>query len=414
MAAAGSSRREFLTTLAAGTAASTFAYLGGIKPLGSLRGVFEEAAAADALGALIAEAPAARYWISASEPHSSCADCHDSGSVDTHSAPQHSGPVVRCLLCAHQCLLGPNERGRCRARINVAGTLKTLVYGRPISIHIDPIEKKPFYHFLPGRQAFSLATSGCPLRCQFCQNWQISQSRPEDYDVERIQPAPLVASAQAKGAPIVAFTYNEPTVFIEYLTDIARAARPQGIRSVMVSCGFMNAAPLDELCDVLDAIKIDLKGFSPEFYRKVSSAELSAVLRSIEQIHRRARHLELVNLVIPPLNDAEPMLTGLAKWVVATLGRDVPVHFTRFHPDYQLQNLPPTPVATLDRARAIAMSEGIRYAYVGNVPGHPGNHTYCPRCGKVVVERSGFLVTAMHVEAGHCGYCREAIAGVWS
>jgi pyruvate formate lyase activating enzyme len=212
---------------------------------------------------------------------------------------------------------------------------------------------------------------------------------------------------------VIAFTYNEPTVFTEYLVDIARLARPRGLRSALVSCGFMNEAPLAEMCEVLDAIKIDLKGFSKEFYREVSGAELQPVLRSIRQVAKSGTHLELVNLVVPTLNDSPVMLTELAKWVAGEVGPDVPVHFTRFHPDYQLRNLPPTPVATLEKARETALQQGIRYAYVGNVPGHPGNHTYCPGCGATVIERRGFLVTAIKLDQGRCAACGTAIAGVW-
>jgi pyruvate formate lyase activating enzyme len=298
--------------------------------------------------------------------------------------------------------------------MNVGGELRSLVYGRPLAVHVDPIEKKPFFHFLPGAAAFSFGTAGCPLRCRFCQNWQISQSRPEDYATEFTPPEKVVAAAGARKAQVIAFTYNEPTVQTEFLTDVARAAKKGGIRSALVSCGFMNEAPLREICEVLDAVKIDLKGFSPEFYREVSAAELAPVLRSVRQAAKSGIHLEIVNLVVPTLNDSEKMLRGLADWVAGELGPDVPVHFTRFHPDYQLRNLPPTPVATLENAREIAMRRGIRYAYVGNVPGHPGNHTYCPGCGKVVVGRSGFFVTAMNIEKGRCRSCRRSIAGVWA
>lgn len=301
----------------------------------------------------------------------------------------------------------------CRARINAGGKLRTLVYGRPITVHVDPIEKKPFYHFLPGTEAFSLATSGCPLRCKFCQNWEISQSRPEDYSSPFTQPERVVEVTQNRKVPIIAFTYNEPTVFFEYLIEIAKAARKRRIHSVLISCGFMNELPLDEMCDVLSAIKIDLKGFSPDFYRDVCSAELQPVLRSIKQVHRRGVHLEIVNLVVPTLNDSEVMMTELVKWVAGELGPDVPVHFTRFHPDYKLLNLPPTPIRTLERAYQIARDAGLHFPFVGNVPGHPGNSSYCPKCGQVVVERSGFFVTHSHLEDGRCKNCRESIAGIW-
>jgi pyruvate formate lyase activating enzyme len=298
--------------------------------------------------------------------------------------------------------------------MNVAGEMRSLVYGRPITVHVDPIEKKPFYHFLPGSAAYSLATSGCPLHCRFCQNWEISQIAPEDYDARYMAPEVIAASAVERRAPVIAFTYNEPTVFTEYMLDIAAAARTQGLRCALVSCGFMNEQPLSDMCGALDAIKVDLKGFSPDFYRKVCSADLQPVLRSIRQISLSGTHLELVNLVVPTLNDSEIMLGDLCDWVMSELGPDVPVHFTRFHPEYQLLNLSPTPVEALERARSIAMSKGIHYAYVGNVPGHPGNHTYCPACHKIVIERSGFLIGEVHISHGNCEFCGTKIAGVWS
>jgi len=322
--------------------------------------------------------------------------------------------IIRCLLCANGCAIVDGQRGRCRARMNIKGELKSLVYGRPVSIHTDPIEKKPFYHYLPGAAAYSLATAGCPLRCKFCQNWEISQASPEDHQVAFTPPARIVAGAKTGKAPVIAFTYNEPTVFTEYMIDIARDARKQGLHSVMISCGFMNEAPLAEMCKALDAIKIDLKGYSEDFYRTACGAELKPVLRSIKQIAKSRVHLEIVNLVVPTLNDSNAMLQELIKWIAGEIGPDVPVHFTRFHPDYQLQNLPSTPVATLERAYNLAISKGLHYPYVGNVPGHPGNHTYCPKCKKIVIERQGFFTTAMNIKDGHCKFCGRAIAGVWA
>jgi len=407
------SRRDFLEF-----AARCGLVLGGaglVPPAVSARG-FLGLAAADAtpLAELLRSAPVARYWTSTAAADAACSACHAAGTLAAGARHDHGPLLIKCLLCAHGCTLAEGERGRCRARIHVHGQLRTLVYGRPMTEHVDPIEKKPFFHFLPGAEAFSLATSGCPLRCSFCQNWEISQARPEDYAVAPRSAAAEAARAAARRVPIVAFTYNEPTVFTEYLTDIARAARGLGLRPVLVSCGFMTEAPLAEMIAVLDAIKIDLKGFSPEFYRKVSGAELEPVLRSIRQIARAGRHLEIVNLVVPTLNDSEPLLTGLAKWIAGEAGPDVPVHFTRFHPDYLLRHLPPTPVATLERAREIALAAGLRYVYVGNVPGHPGNHTYCPRCGAVCIERSGFFTTAVRMKDGACAACGTRIPGVWT
>ncbi|MBN1653345.1 MAG: AmmeMemoRadiSam system radical SAM enzyme [Deltaproteobacteria bacterium] len=372
------------------------------------------AKAGDQLSELIRNAPRARFWVSLKTPNISCQTCHNPNTLQEEASYQHDGVSIKCRLCSQGCVIKEGERGRCGARFNFKGELRSLVYGRPISIHVDPIEKKPFYHFLPGKNAFSFATSGCPLHCSFCQNWEISQARPEDYSTAFFSPSRMVEQAAHQKAPIIAFTYNEPTVFAEYLIDVARASRPKGLRNVLVSCGFMTPEPLAEMCRVLDAIKIDLKGFSPEFYRKVCRADLKPVLRSIKQIAKSRVHLEIVNLVVPTLNDSDAMLKALSKWIVNEIGVDVPVHFTRFHPDYQLRNLPPTPRSTLERARATAMDHGIRYAFVGNLPGHPGNHSYCPKCGKIVIERNGFFVEQMHLRQGRCEYCQEKIAGVWS
>jgi len=367
--------------------------------------------AGDKLQRLVESAPIARYWISNASSDVDCASCHENA---VQAGYKHAEVTVRCLLCANRCFMSDGERGRCRARINDNGVLKSLVYGRPITTHIDPIEKKPFYHFVPQSQAFSLATSGCALRCKFCQNWEISQSAPEDYSVKYTPPLSIVNASESRNVPIIAFTYNESTVFTEYMTDIARVANSHGLRSVLISCGFMNEEPLDEMCDVLSAIKIDLKGFSEDFYRDVCSAHLAPVLRSIKQVARRGNHLEIVNLVVPTLNDSDKMLHNLVDWVLGEVGPDVPVHFTRFHPDYQMLNLPPTPIHTLEKARDIAMEKGIHYAFVGNVPGHSGNHTYCPGCGKAIIVRQGFFVRKVDLVDGKCKHCNTEIKGVWS
>jgi pyruvate formate lyase activating enzyme len=360
---------------------------------------------------LLRLAPKARYWTTSALAGSNCLTCHPS--LPGAASHAHDATTIRCLLCAKLCDIRAGQRGKCRARMNVKGELRSLVYGRPAAVHIDPIEKKPFYHFLPGASALSFGTSGCPLHCKFCQNWELSQSTPGDLEAPFTTAADMAGAAVSRQTPIIAFTYNEPTVFTEYLLDVAQAAQARGVRSVMVSCGFASEAPLADICRALAAVKIDLKGFSQEFYRTVCGAELQPVLRSIKQVAKSGRHLELVNLVVPTLNDSERSLQDLATWVAGELGPDVPVHFTRFHPDYQLMNLPPTPVSTLERAREIAMTRGIHYAYVGNVPGHEGNHTYCPACRKVVIKRDNFFVTEMHVKNGACAFCRAPIAGVW-
>jgi pyruvate formate lyase activating enzyme len=407
------SRRQFLR-VTSGSALALAVAGAGLTRRSWLEELVDEAAAKSTLDSLLDQAPVARYWISSSSKGVSCLSCHGAEDGVEGDLFDHGQSIVKCMLCAQGCVIREGERGQCRARANVEGTLRSLVYGRPISVHVDPVEKKPFFHFLPGSQAFSLATAGCPLHCKFCQNWEISQARPEDFDVAFVAPETLVLNTTERKAPIIAFTYNEPTVFIEYFTDIARIARERGISSVLVSCGFMNEEPLKEMCSVLDAIKIDLKGYDEEFYRRVCRADLAPVLRSIEQVSRSGVHLEIVNLVVPTLNDSDEMLEGLVHWVINEVGPDVPIHFTRFHPDYQMLNLPPTPVETLEKAYEIAKAHGVRYPYVGNVPGHRGNNTYCPKCGKTVVSRTGFFVTDVRVIAGRCQYCNETIAGVWS
>ncbi len=338
---------------------------------------------------LLHEAPRARYW-----------------------SPVAKGRV-QCHLCFHGCVLAEGQRGQCRSRINAGGEMKSLVYGRPVSVYVDPIEKKPFYHFLPGSQAYSIGTTGCPLRCKFCQNWQTSQASPEDYRVRFTPPGDIVQSVRARNVPIIAYTYNEPLVFTEYMLDIASAARMRGVRSVMVSCGSMAQAALVDMCKALDAVKIDLKGYSETFYRDACGAELKPVLRTIRQIAKSRVHLEIVNLVVPTLNDSDKMITDLSDWIMGELGPDVPLHFSRFRPDYQMLHLPATPTATIERARSIAMNRGLRYVYVGNVPGHPGNNTFCPSCKKEVIRRRLFFVEAIHVKAGRCEYCGKPIAGVY-
>jgi pyruvate formate lyase activating enzyme len=293
-------------------------------------------------------------------------------------------------------------------------TLYTLVYGRACAVHADPIEKKPFYHFLPGHLAFSVATPGCNLHCLYCQNWQISQQLPEDVESVDLPPEKTVAAAAGYECPVIAYTYSEPTIFYEYVLDTARLARAAGLRNVVVSAGYIEPEPLSELCRTVDAVKIDFKGYSREFYTRICSGTLSPVLEAMKRIHAAGVHLEIVTLVVPTLNDDAEQLKGLCRWIVQELGPDVPTHFSRFHPLYKLTHLPMTPVETLEQARDMAMEEGIRYAYVGNVPGHPGDNTHCHQCGKLIIRRLGFSVLERHLVDGQCEYCGQPIPGVWA
>jgi pyruvate formate lyase activating enzyme len=324
-----------------------------------------------------------------------------------------SGKVVECRLCPRGCVVADGERGHCRVRENRGGTYYSLVHSRVCAAHIDPIEKKPFFHFHPGIQAFSIATAGCSVSCKFCQNWEISQAKPEDLPARYMPPADVAALAKQNQCPAVAFTYSEPTVWNEYVTDAADAARAQGIKAVVVSNGFIQQEPLRRLCQHVDAIKIDLKAYSAKYYREVVNAELQPVLDAMVTARKQAGWFEIVHLVVPTLNDSDAELRDLSRWIKTNLGPDVPVHFTRFYPLYLLKNLPPTPVATLERAKALADAEGLQYAYIGNVPGHPAENTYCPKCRRMLVERAGFTIRQNHIRQGKCEFCRHVIPGVW-
>lgn len=321
---------------------------------------------------------------------------------------------IKCKLCPRECVIDDRERGYCGVRENRGGTYYSLVYARVCAAHVDPVEKKPFFHFLPGTLAFSVAAAGCNVNCKMCQNWDISQVRPEQVRATHVPPRDLAAMAKQYQCASIAYTYSEPVVFYEYVADAAQAGRAAGIKSAVVTGGYIQQDPLRKLCERVDAIKVDLKAFSPKFYKEIVNGELKPVLDTLVTIRKLGMWNEIVYLVIPSLNDGDEEFKGLARWVKTELGADVPLHFSRFHPEYLLKNLPPTPVKTLERAKAIADSEGLHYVYIGNVPGHPAENTYCPKCRRVVVERTGFTIRSMHIRKGRCRYCQQAIAGVWS
>ena len=321
---------------------------------------------------------------------------------------------VQCTLCPKECYVAPNGRGFCEVRENRDGRYYTLVYGRAASINIDPIEKKPFFHVLPGSPIFSFATAGCNMECKNCQNWQLSQARPEDVPAVELPPDKLVQRARAQGCKLIAGTYTEPNVFFEYMLDVAAEGNRHGVRTTMVSAGYVNAQPMAELCREVAAVKIDLKSMRDDFYRSNCQATLKPVLDTIELVKKQGVWLEIVYLVIPTLNDSDQEIRDLARWVRANVGTDVPLHFSRFYPHYRLKNLPPTPYETLERCHRIAKSEGLHYVYVGNVPGHPGEGTFCPKCGKLLISRQYYQVTENHVRGGRCEFCSQPIPGVWS
>jgi len=324
------------------------------------------------------------------------------------------GGEIRCELCPRRCRVSKGKRGFCRVRENREGKYYSLVYGNPCAVHLNPIEKKPFFHLLPGTTSFSLATAGCNFECRFCQNWEISQASPEDVYSYEMSPEIIVEKAREAGARSIAYTYVEPTIFYEYMIDIGLAAKKGGLLNVYHSNGFINQEPLRNLCKVLDAANIDLKGFTETFYRDVCSGELSPVLETLKTLRKEKIHLEITNLVIPTKNDDLSVLKEMCLWVKKELGADTPIHFSRFYPLYKLKSLPPTPVSTLEKAREAALSSGLEYVYIGNIPGHEAENTFCPKCKKMIIQRTGYILGEIHLKSGKCGYCGKPIPGIWA
>ncbi|MBI4709553.1 MAG: AmmeMemoRadiSam system radical SAM enzyme [Nitrospirae bacterium] len=320
---------------------------------------------------------------------------------------------VLCELCPTECLLEDYQVGGCRARINKGGVLYSLVYGKPCSVAIDPIEKKPFYHFLPATTAFSIATAGCVLGCKFCQNWQISQAKPEDTDNLDLPPDEVVRQAMLNNCKTITYTYTEPTVFYEYMYDTAKIARNFNVKNTIHTCGYINEKPLRELSKYMDAADVDLKAFTEDFYNRICGGRLKPVLDTLVTLRQEGVWLEITNLVIPTLNDDVKTIKEMCRWIVKNLGADVPIHFSRFFPYYKLTNLPPTPVETLRDARSAAMDAGIRYVYIGNMRSDAEN-TYCHHCKQLLIARIGYAVMQNNISGGRCRFCGTAIPGVWS
>jgi pyruvate formate lyase activating enzyme len=322
--------------------------------------------------------------------------------------------TIQCQLCPRNCVLKDGMRGFCRAREPKEGKHYTLVYGNPTAVHIDPIEKKPLFHFLPATTAFSIATAGCNFRCKYCQNWEISQFRPEETYNFYLPPEAVVETALKYKAPTIAYTYTEPSIFYEYMLETARLAKKRGIKNIYHSNGSLNPQPLGELVLYLDGANVDLKGFTKEFYSEISQGYLDKVLDTLKTLKRSGVHLELTNLVVPPFNDDTKMIREMCQWIRDELGRDTPIHFSRFYPTFKLRNLTPTPVRTLEEARRVAMEVGLEYVYIGNVPGHKAENTYCPKDKKVLIRRVGYRILENNIIKGRCKFCGTQIPGVWS
>ena len=322
---------------------------------------------------------------------------------------------VQCDVCPRGCRMHEGQRGLCFVRGAQGGEVRLYTYGRSSGFCVDPIEKKPLNHFLPGTPVLSFGTAGCNLACKFCQNWDMSKSREMDTLADRASPEALAATAERLGCSSIAYTYNDPTVFLEYAIDVAQAARERGVRSVAVTAGYISAEPRAELFAHMDAANIDLKGFTEEFYRRVCGAELGAVLETLEYVRHETRTwLEVTTLLIPGQNDSPEELEAMCAWFAEHLGPEVPLHFTAFHPDWKMRDVPPTPIATLRRARQIAMEHGLRYVYTGNVRDAEGGSTWCHGCGARLIGRSGYDLTAWGLSPeGRCTACGSACAGVF-
>lgn len=325
---------------------------------------------------------------------------------------RRDGTVVQCELCPHGCRLGDGKTGICRNRKNIGGVLYALGYGKPCAVHIDPIEKKPFYHVLPGSRTVSLGVAGCNLRCKNCQNYTISQRGPLEIPSTDLSPAAATDLAVRKNCPIVAFTYTEPSVWIEYVMDTADAARNAGLKTAFISSGYLNPVPFSDCAKVLDFARFDLKSFSERTYRELNAGKLQPVLDTILLAKKEGLWVEIINLVIPGWNDSDKEVRALCRWVKQYVGGDTPVHFSRFFPLYKLSHAVPTPLTTLRKAVQIARSEGLVFPYIGNVPGE-GTATMCPRCHKTLIERNGYVIVKNNCVEGRCVYCGYSIAGVW-
>lgn len=319
---------------------------------------------------------------------------------------------VHCHLCPHECVIADGRDGFCGVRSNRDGVLYAMTYGRVISSAIDPIEKKPLNHFYPGSKTYSLGSIGCNMRCVHCQNWQISHpdSSITIGQLADLPPAKAVQKAKENNCRTLVWTYNEPSIWIEYVLDCAKLAQEEGLLTVLVTSGMINPLPLKSLLEHLDAYRLDIKGFSEDFYQRLTGSRvLGQVLDNAKSAYESGVHIEIVTNLIPDWNDTEEQLRGLVRWIVENLSADVPWHVTRYYPCYKM-NEPPTPISTLEWARDIGISEGLNYVYIGNVQGHPAEKTFCPDCEELLIDRSGYMIVANHIERGCCKFCGCSIS----
>jgi pyruvate formate lyase activating enzyme len=320
---------------------------------------------------------------------------------------------IRCLICPNECDIKEGESGDCRNRVNNDGKLYSIAYGNPCAVNIDPMEKKPLFHFYPGSKIFSIATAGCNLACLNCQNWTISQKSPKETQNYDLMPDKVIEQCKANSCKSIAYTYSEPITFYEYTYDTSTLARQEGIKNVLKTAGYINREPLLKLCKVIDAANVDLKSFSDEIYLKLNAGKLQPVLDTLLTLKNEGVWLEITNLVVPSWTDDLEMIKKMCGWLVKNGFEQVPLHFSRFQPAYKLMQLPPTPVNILKSAREIALKEGLKYVYVGNIPESGLEDTVCPKCKNVIIERRGFTIRQNHLFAGKCTFCGNKINGVW-
>ncbi len=387
----------------------------------------------------------ASWLISKYQPPGTFSEIFSSSSSPLHQA-KFSKKIcngIQCELCPHKCYLPDGARGKCRVRINSGGSLLSLNYSKPVAVHIDPIEKKPVYHALPGSLIYSISTAGCNLKCKWCQNWQISQIYPEEApekllapinlklsfnpltkqvsgrvkhkELSSLTPAQVVDYALKSRCKSIAYTYSEPVIFYEYMYDTAKLAKEKGLKNVMITAGYINSEPLRQLLKYMDVVKVDLKGFNKKFYSEYVGGDLERVKETLLVLKEEKVFFEIVNLIVPTLNDNESDMLAMVLWIKKNLGLNVPIFFSRFSPNYKLKNIPVTPLKTLERARDIALKEGLNFVYIGNFSGHPGESTYCPKCKKMLIKRHGYVILGDLVSqnGGKCPYCGAKIPGVW-
>ncbi len=320
---------------------------------------------------------------------------------------------VECYLCPRYCKLSPGQHGFCYIRQNIDGKLYSLAYGKPFAVNVDPIEKKPLFHFLPGSRIFSLGTAGCNMACKFCQNWDLSKAKFDQGRSIDLPPEQVVRAAIQYHSASIAFTYNEPTIFAEYAMDTAHLAHQHYLKTVMVTNGYITGEVIEEVYADIDGANVDLKAFDEEFYYKLTLSHLEPVLEALKKLHQMGVWIEITNLMIPTKNDDLSQVTRMCEWILRELSADVPVHFTAFHPDYKLTNLPPTPPSTLLKARQRALEVGLKFVYVGNILNEEASSTYCPNCGTLLIRRSWHATRIVNLENGACGNCGEKIPGVF-